>query len=142
MKSPVTSLSKPFKFDRDMFFKNIFIDLGLSSKGRHHFVLFTSSTLNFEEIQIIEDTKRVYSSDCIQYLIKGIENKVLGCFFEVNSRKLNFDSSHCNIVDSELEEDFAVTNDSSGGVYVFSDNEESFLLIPENPNTSRYVVLQ
>lgn len=131
-----------FSFDSDMFFENIFIRLREAPKGRYNFVLFTKRTLDFSSIRIVEDTKRVYSSDCIHYLIKGIEDKVIGSFFDVNSKKLVFDESKCTIIDSECEEPFVSVIDSMGGVYVFTDNEESFLLIPETPNINKYVVLQ
>lgn len=139
--SPIQSLAKSFSIDSDSVFLNIFIALGNAKKGRYHFVIFHDTTLDYDELMVLEDTEKRYSSDCIQYLIQSHEEKTIGSLFVVNSRKLNFDSNKCSIIDSDIEQNFAQSDTALGGACVFGDKEDTFLIIPENPNTNPYMVL-
>lgn len=140
LESPLQGLDKPFSVDSDSVIENIFIPLGHASKGRYHFMIITDTTLDYDELVALKDTEKRYSSDCIQYLIQSVEEKIIGSLFIVNARKLNFNHNYCSIIDSDIEQDFEMSEESLTGACVFGDKEDTFLIIPETPNTNPYTV--
>jgi hypothetical protein len=138
--SPV-SLSKPFALDDHSDQLNLFVPLGNAPKGRFHFALFFDKTLDWEELEIDPDSEAKHGSDFIQYLIRSIEDKIIGSLFVVNHRKLTFNHTHCSIIDSDLNEAMAILVDNLGGTVVYHDNEESFLVVPYNPRINQFMVL-
>lgn len=138
--SPI-SITKPFALDDHSDLLNLFVPIGHAPKGRFHFALFFDKTLDWEYLEIDQESEYKHSSDCIQYLIKSIEDKVIGSLFIVNGRKLNFTHTHCSIIDSDLTETMVIQEYNAGGCVVYHDNEDTFLVIPHNPRINQFMVL-
>lgn len=141
MPSPITNVSKPFSLDSSQLSTGVFIDLGLAKKGRHHVAFFFNKAIDGTDLHIVEDSKMEYSSEFVQYLIKSPNGLSLGSLFEVNTRKLYFKPDRITLIDSDVTEMVEPCRGNFGGVLVFTDSENSFLAIPENPPINKFMVL-
>lgn len=137
--SPIRSMHKPFSID-PVDAINEFVDIGNAGKGRQHLLFFTTSLIDYQDLEILVDTRKTYSAELVQYLVRSQDGQVCGSLFEINKNKLEFKPHALAVIDSDLEQSFALEPSSFGGVLVISDQESSFLVIPENPNTNKYVV--
>ena len=143
MTSPVTDLEKPFSIASSLLpvELNTFIELGKGPKGRIHFVLFYDKPIGYDYLQLVTDTAMVHSTECIQYTIKSSEGRPVGSFFDTNAKKTRIAQDRVTVIDSDLTEMVSINHESFSGVFVYTDREDSFLLIPESPNINKYMVI-
>ena len=137
--SNFVAIDKPFSLDPNID-TNTFVSLG-EKKGRHYFALLHTKPLELTGLRILEDTIKKHSSDCVQYLILASDDRVVGSFFDSNRLKVTIHRNRVILIDSDLVEPFVNSPESFGGTFVFSDSEDSFLILPENPDVNKYMVI-
>lgn len=132
----------PFSLNPDRISFNMFIELGVSGAGRTHVILIFKDTLDWGSLYVDTASKFVYSPEITHYYIKSIEGYVIGSLFDVGKRHTEISYLKLAVQD-RLEESSAYTCTNElghGGVTVYSDNEDSFLIVPNEIPKKSYVV--
>ena len=131
-----------FAINPQRIYFNTFKELGSSGAGRIHVALFYKDTLDWGSLYVDHQTKFQYSPEIIHYYIMSIEGYVIGSLFDVSRRHSDITDLRLAIHDRVDETStYSCTNElGHGGVTVYSDGEDSFLVIPNEIPKNSYTV--